>query len=122
MEETSRVEETSRGSPLGRRQCAMVIMSLPAEESLEERRRRVLARVAGVDIPVASSSSEPVYTSARDAIAKGAVAFITLTNLGYISYTANLLSTLHVTGEKVPLTLYCADGNSFSRLSDEHVA
>jgi hypothetical protein len=60
------------------------------------------------------------YSSASEAIEAGEVAFITLTNSGYLVYTANLLRTLHIANEPVPLTLYCADGKSFERLCEEH--
>ena len=69
---------------------------------------------------VAAAPSKPLrrrFASAADAIAAGEVAFVTLTNSGYLAYTANCLTSLEVVREPVPLTVYCADTRSQARIS-----
>ena len=55
-----------------------------------------------------SASSDERFASAADAIAAGQVALVTLTNTGYLAYTANCLASLERVGERVPLTVHCA--------------
>ena len=65
--------------------------------------------------PHAAPSHE--FTSAAQAIAAGQVAFVTLTNSGYLPYTANCLQSLELVNELVPLTVYCADTASYTQLA-----
>lgn len=60
------------------------------------------------------------FSSAAEAIEAGQVAFVTLTNFGYLPYTVNCLTSLELVGERVPLTVYCADSKSHYRLSKMH--
>ena len=60
------------------------------------------------------------FASAQEAIDAGQVAFVTLTNTGYLSYTQNCLTSLDVVNEPVPLTVYCADTPSHEKLSRTH--
>lgn len=63
------------------------------------------------------------FATAADAIAAGEVAFITLTNSGYLSYTSNCLTSLDLVGEtRPPLTVYCADSASYEHLATVHAA
>ena len=57
---------------------------------------------------------------AAAAIANGEVAFITLTNEGYLPYTLNCLASLERAGETVPLTMYCVDEASYDRCCRTH--
>ena len=59
----------------------------------------------------------PQYRDARAAIAAGDVAFVTLTNTGYLPYTLNCLHSLQLLGETLPLTAFCADDPSYEWLS-----
>lgn len=58
----------------------------------------------------------PRFASAAEALSAGQVALVTLTNTGYLPFTANCQVSLDVVGEPVPLTVFCADGASFDRL------
>ena len=54
-------------------------------------------------------AATPRFSSAAEAIAAGQVAFVTLTNTGYLPFTANCLTTLDIVREQLPgLTVYCA--------------
>jgi len=45
------------------------------------------------------------------------IAFITLTNNGYLDYTNNCLKSLENCGfDKTPLVCYCVDNNSYNKL------
>ena len=87
------------------------------ERELVMRRTRPPPRDPNAKTEIAEEPPPP--TPEADAvIAAGQVAFITLTTAGYASYTANYLESLRRVDEcDVPLTVYCADEASFSRLS-----
>ena len=101
---------------------------LKAEFSLPIGDRQRLANAIGRLVrTTAAPSRQPRrrFASAADAIAAGEVAFVTLTNSGYLAYTVNCLTSLEVVGEPIPLTVYCADTRSHARISatypPEHV-
>jgi hypothetical protein len=71
--------------------------------------------------PAHLASATTRYCSAAEAIAAGQVSLVTLTNSGYLPYTANCLVTLELIDEALPLTVYCADGKSYETLH-AHVA
>ena len=55
--------------------------------------------------------------TAAEAISAGHVALVTLTNSGYLAYTANCLTSLELVGEAPALSVYCADDGSHNALS-----
>ena len=62
----------------------------------------------------------PTTVQALDAEVRAAgVAFITLTNAGYIHYTRNCLASLQRTQEPLPLTCHCTDIDSHAKLAAE---
>ena len=69
---------------------------------------------------LAQSAAGSSASGAAAAIANGEVGFITLTNEGYLPYTANCLASLKRAGEPVPLTVYCVDKASFDECRRTH--
>lgn len=108
--------EVGRLLARGAREAAMELLKERGVRTLGERQRLVSAHLQRAG----GASSAPALTPAEEAeraIAAGEVAFVTLTNSGYLAYTANCLTSLDVVGERdVPLTVYCADRASYERL------
>ena len=67
--------------------------------------------------PIAAPvDAPPKFKVAEAAIDAGEVAFVTLTNSGFLPYVANCLKSLDRLGEKLPLTVYCVDTRASERL------
>ena len=102
------------------RDGAHALLKARGVAKLGERQRFIgdaLKQLAAAPSPSTEMAATPRFSSAAEAIAAGQVAFVTLTNTGYLPFTANCLTTLDIVGEQLPgLTVYCADSASLDAL------
>ena len=103
--------KTEFGLPLGDRQRIANCIARLARDGV---------KVSSPPTSMPSLDKPRKYATAAEAIAAGDVAFVTLTNSGYLEYTRNCLTSLEIVNEPVPLTVYCADTHSHAALSASH--
>ena len=104
----------------GDREGAHALLKSQGVSTVGDRQRIIGAVLNGMSPSRAlAAPSKPArrFASASEAIGAGQVALVTLTNTGYLPYTANCVVSLDIVGEQLPLTVYCADSASLERLA-----